>query len=67
MEKDVAETARFVGQVRELVRSDLPAIEAAVLKSADAIPIEELYARPPMRLVVPGPEVARKPGPSRRR
>ena len=67
LENDVTQTARFMSDVRDLVRADKPSIESAVLKSAEKIPLDELYARPPVELVTPGPEAAGTPRPSRKK
>lgn len=55
LKDDAAQALRFVMAVRDLVRQDLPDLEKAMLRSAEAIPLDDLCARPPAQLVAPGP------------
>jgi hypothetical protein len=55
LKADALQTLRFAREVRDLVRQDLPELEKAMLESAQAIPIEDLYAKSPANIVAPGP------------
>jgi hypothetical protein len=57
---DAAQAIAFVAQVRDLVWHDLPDLERDMVKSAEALPLDELYALPPARITAPGQADATK-------
>ncbi len=59
--QDVEQAIRFVSQVRALVDDDLVGMEDAMLVAARALPIDEVYALPPPKLVTISPDQANQP------